>query len=114
VMLSLRVAIGPGVALLALLVVSSARRRWARCGLLVERLELLIIGIYWLLPLLVRIVRVVRHLNDGYGCGISENSDYHANVVARRKLDVVKQKGSASHLFVANPLHHLLLSICVC
>ena len=64
-MLSLRVAIGPGVALLALLVVTSTRDQRARCCLLVEGLKLLlIIWIYRWLPLLVWIVRVVRHLKE--------------------------------------------------
>jgi multisubunit Na+/H+ antiporter MnhB subunit len=61
-MLALHVAIRPGVALFALLVVTSAI--WV-C-LLVEGLEMLLaIWIYWWLPLLVRIVRVARHLSGG-------------------------------------------------
>jgi multisubunit Na+/H+ antiporter MnhB subunit len=61
-MLALHVAIRPGVASSALLVVTSAT--WV-C-LLVEGLEMLLaIWIYWWLPLLVWIVRVVRHLSGG-------------------------------------------------
>ena len=63
-MLSLRVAIGPGIALLALLVVTSTGGLRVWCCLLVEGSEvLLVVRIYRCLPLLIWIVRVVRHLS---------------------------------------------------
>ena len=72
-MLSLRVSIGPGAALLALLVVTSIGRLWVWCCLLVKGLEmLLIVWIYQRLPLLIRIVAVVRHLNGSYDFGTTE------------------------------------------
>lgn len=61
--LSLGVSICPAVALLALLVIATARGRCCRCCLEVGRLDLLLIRIGGLLPLLVRVVDVVRHPN---------------------------------------------------
>lgn len=60
-MLSLRVAIGPGIALLILLIIATARIGLIRYALLVDGLDLLLIRVWGLLPLLVLLIWIVGH-----------------------------------------------------
>lgn len=89
-MLALRVAIGPGVALLALLVVTSCI--WV-CLLVDGLKELLVAWIYWRLPLQVWVVRVVRHLTGGYGFGTTEDgSRDRCNIERGESVDDFNRK----------------------